>query len=225
MTQTWHHVLFAHWRIDPIQLRAYVPQAFDIEAFSGSAWLGIVPFDMTDVRPRGVPPLPWVSASPELNVRTYVRVDDKPGVYFFSLDAGNPFAVMVGRLLGLRYHRAKMSVRAQADGIYYRSRRRGSVATAELEAVYGSAGEPFLARSGTLEHFLTERYCLYNTDPSGRPYRLDIHHPPWPLEPAVAVFHRNTMASWAGQSPDDGPPLLHYTRLQRMVAWLPRWLV
>jgi uncharacterized protein len=89
MTQTWHDLLFAHWSVDPSQLRSKVPAWLELDLFNGDAWIGIVPFHMTNVAPRGVPSLPWVSEFPELNVRTYVRVADRPGIYFFSLDAGN----------------------------------------------------------------------------------------------------------------------------------------
>src|SRR5688572_24482592 len=101
MTQTWHHLLFAHWRVDVGRLRAHVPSPFDIDLFEGDAWLGVVPFDMTGVRLRGLPPLPLLSAFPELNVRTYVTVQGKPGVFFFSLDAGSTVAVRAARLIGL----------------------------------------------------------------------------------------------------------------------------
>ena len=99
MTQTWHDLLFAHWPIDPARLRAMVPREFELDLFDRHAWLGVIPFQMTNVAPRGVPSLPWVSAFPELNVRTYVRVGDRPGIYFFSLDAGSSLAVKTARAL------------------------------------------------------------------------------------------------------------------------------
>src|SRR3954470_8038699 len=97
MTQSWHDLLFAHWPIHPDQLAERVPAQFPIDVFDGRAWIGIVPFRMTNVAPHGVPSLPWISAFPELNVRTYVRIDDRPGVYFFSLDAGRAIAVHAAR--------------------------------------------------------------------------------------------------------------------------------
>src|SRR5262245_64711331 len=116
MTQTWNDLLFAHWRVDTAQLASMVPAPLELDTFEGEAWIGIVPFHMTNVSPRGVPALPYVSAFPELNVRTYVRVGDKPGVYFFSLDAGNALAVGAARaLFGLPYHTAAIDVR-ETDG-------------------------------------------------------------------------------------------------------------
>jgi uncharacterized protein YqjF (DUF2071 family) len=222
MTQTWHHVLFAHWPLDAGALRDKVPSEFTLDLFEGSAWLAIVPFHMTNVAPRGVPSLPWMSEFPELNVRTYVRVNEKPGVYFFSLDAGSRLAVQAARaLLNLPYYSATMRVTSNADNIEYDSRREEGSATATLSARYGPAGAPREAISGSLEHFLTERYCLYNLDHRGAPYRLEIHHGPWLLQPADAELTRNTMADAVGVSLPDTKPLLHFSRRQDMVAWTP----
>ena len=122
MTQTWNDLLFAHWPIDRQQLRLRVPPAFEVDLFDGEAWVGIVPFHMTNVALRAVPSLPWLSEFSELNVRTYVRVDDRPGVYFFSLDAESALAVRAARtLLNLPYYTATMSVSKQADRVTYRT--------------------------------------------------------------------------------------------------------
>jgi uncharacterized protein YqjF (DUF2071 family) len=226
MTQTWHDLLFAHWAIDPDKLREKVPSEFELDLFDGHGWLGIVPFRMTNVVPRGVPSLPWVSAFPELNVRTYVRVDDRPGVYFFSLDAGSTLAVQAARtLLNLPYYSASMAVTPQAGSIEYDSRRHDDPSEASLSVTYRPIGASFQAITGSLEYFLTERYCLYNLDHHGAPYRLEIHHPPWPLRPADAQFARNTMADAAGLSLADTKPLLHFSKRQDMVAWAPTALV
>jgi len=221
MTQTWHDLLFAHWPADLRELRARVPRQFELDVFNGEAWVGIVPFHMTNVAPRGFPSLPWISAFPELNVRTYIRVQDRPGIYFFSLDAGSMLAVATARtLLNLPYYSASMRVRPYAGGIEYESRRKSGERVASLMASYAPTGSPFRAAAGTLEYFVTERYCLYHLNHRGTPYRLEIHHPPWPLQPAEGRFTANTMAEAAGISLS-GPPLLHFSKRQDVVAWLP----
>jgi len=226
MTQTWHDLLFAHWRVSAAQIRAKVPADFTIDLFDGSAWLGIVPFQMTNVAPRGVPALPWVSEFPELNVRTYVRVADEPGIFFFSLDAGSALAVHAARtMLNLPYFTASMVVSSNRDAIHYESRRDGVGADAEFRATYAPEGPTFVASPGSLEYFLTERYCFYNLNHHGEPYRLDIHHPPWPLRLARAEFNVNTMAHVHGIALPDEPPLLHFADRQDMVAWMPLSLV
>jgi uncharacterized protein YqjF (DUF2071 family) len=224
MTQTWHDVLFAHWPVDPALLRANVPGSFPLDLFEGRAWIGVVPFQMTNVAPRGMPALPWVSAFPELNVRTYVRVGEKAGVYFFSLDAGSAVAVTTARmLLNLPYHVAAMSVEPVGQGVNYRSARRDD-AGARFEATYEPAGQAFQPLAGTLEHFLTERYCLYHLDHGGSPYRLNIHHAPWSLQPAHASIAVNTMRECNGLTAPDVAPLLHFAKRQDMVAWAPEGL-
>ncbi|HET7698625.1 MAG TPA: DUF2071 domain-containing protein [Vicinamibacterales bacterium] len=223
MTQTWNDLLFAHWPVDVRALRDRVPPSFELDLFDGQAWLGIVPFHMTNVAPRLVPPLPWVSAFPELNVRTYVRIGDKPGVYFFSLDAGNRVAVGAARtLLNLPYYTAEMAVTADSGRIRYESRRPDP--PAEFRATYRGLGGPRPPQPGTLEYFLTERYCLYAVNHRHVAYRLDIHHPPWPLEAAEAEIPLNTMAGAAGIRLPSMAPLLHFAKRQDMVCWAPEML-
>jgi uncharacterized protein YqjF (DUF2071 family) len=221
MTQTWNDLLFAHWPVDAALLRALVPASFDLDLFNGSAWLGVVPFHMTNVAPRFVPSLPWVSAFPEINVRTYVTVGGKPGVYFFSLDAGNALAVAAARtLLNLPYYSAAMTVEATAGGVDYASTRQAEPAAA-FAARYRGLGDRSPSIRGTLEYFLTERYCLYAVDRSFHAYRLEIHHPEWSIESAEAAIAVNTMADAAGVRLPAMAPLLHFSKRQDMVCWAP----
>ena len=225
MTQTWHDLLFAHWPLAPSDVRPLVPGEFVLDTFDGRAWIGVVPFYMTNVVPRGMPALPWVSEFPELNVRTYVRVGERPGVYFFSLDAGSALAVQTARrLLNLPYFTASMSVSTARGAVEYQSRRDAGRPHAEFVASYGPIGEPFAPARGSLEYFLTERYCLYHRTRRGRAYRLDIHHPPWPLQPGRAAISTNTMAAAAGLRLPADPPVLHFSKRQDMVAFPPERL-
>src|SRR5687768_6811306 len=156
MTQTWHDLLFAHWPMDPELLRSRIPREFELDLFDGKAWIGIIPFHMTNVAPRGVPSLPWISEFPELNVRTYIRVGVRPGVYFFSLDAGSLLAVQAARtFLNLPYHSASMKVMPQGSAILYESHRDGNE-LAQFIATYEPVGDVFVAAEGSLEYFLTE---------------------------------------------------------------------
>jgi uncharacterized protein YqjF (DUF2071 family) len=222
MTQTWLNLLFAHWPMDPRALRSKVPSAFELDVIDGDAWIGVVPFYMTNVTARGLPSVPKVSEFPELNVRTYVRVGDRPGVYFFSLDAGSLFAVHAARkLLNLPYHHASMLVSSDRDVVSYESRRKGDASTAALSATYWASGPVLAPVEHSLEYFLTERYCLYNVDRKGRPYRLEIHHPPWALQPGEAELACNTMGDAVGLTLPDRPPLVHFVGRQDTVAWPP----
>src|SRR3954454_9662375 len=149
MTQSWHDLLFAHWRVDLSEIRRAVPAAFDLDLFDGAAWLGIVPFHMTNVGLRATPMVPWISAFPELNVRTYVRVADRPGVYFFSLDAARGLAVAAARaLLNLPYYTADMMLDLRRDGLVYESVRR-SHKQVQFKAVYEPISGPFAPSVGS----------------------------------------------------------------------------
>ena len=222
MAQVWHDLLFAHWPIEEQALRPHIPAKLEIDTFQGQAWLGIIPFRMSGVRPRGLPALPWLSAFPELNVRTYVTAEGKPGVWFFSLDAANPFAVLAARLsFHLPYFNARMNCREGHDSIHYRSERtQRHAAAASLHARYAPTGPVFNPQHGSLEHFLTERYCLYSAQ-GAKLYRGEIHHPPWPLQLAEAHFGRNTMAEASGIALPNIAPLLHFARRVDMVVWAP----
>ena len=223
MAQIWHDLLFAHWPVDTAVLHPLLPPQLQIDTFAGHAWVAVVPFRMTGVRLRGMPAMPGLFAFPELNVRTYVTYDGKPGVWFFSLDAGNSLAVAVARAwFHLPYFRARMSCSERNGGIEYASHRTHSgAASAGLRGHYRPVGPIFLPQPDTLEHFLTERYCLYARDGSGQLIRGEIHHPPWPLQRAEAEFERNTMTEALDISLT-AQPLLHFARRQEVLVWPPQ---
>ncbi|HEY2546353.1 MAG TPA: DUF2071 domain-containing protein [Candidatus Acidoferrum sp.] len=226
MAQSWHDLLFAHWPVSEAALRPHIPARLAIDTFRGQAWLGVVPFRMSGVRLRGTPALPWLSAFPELNVRTYVVADGKPGVWFFSLDAGNAIAVAIARSwFHLPYFRARMSCEERNGWIEYRSERAHQGApSGVLYGRYRAIGDSFPAQHGSLEHFLTERYCLYAADRIGRIIVGEIHHATWPLQVAEADLTTNTMAQAAGFLLPAARPLLHFSKRQDVVVWQPQLL-
>jgi uncharacterized protein len=205
-------------------MRVRLPRELELDVFEGMAWLGIVPFRMSGVRLRGMPPIPRLSAFPELNVRTYARYGARPGVWFFSLDAANRLAVAAARAwFRLPYFRARMScARAGEDVVYASTRTHPGAPGAELAGRYGPRGAPAPPRPGTLEHWLTERYCLYARPRPGELWRAEIHHAPWPLQSAEAAFARNTMARGLGLELPAVAPLLHFAGRQDVVVWAPQ---
>jgi uncharacterized protein YqjF (DUF2071 family) len=225
VAQNWHDLLFAHWEVPPEKMRELVPRGLQIDTFEGRAWIGVVPFRMSGVRLRGTPALPGLSAFPELNVRTYVKAEGKPGVWFFSLDAANRFAVAVARAwFHLPYFSARMRLEASGNEIRYASRRVDRRGAGEsLRMKYRAEGGCFEARPGTVEYFLTERYCLYARRSDGALLRGEIHHAPWPLQAGRAEFARSTMTGALGVELA-GEPLLHFSRLQEVVVWAPQVL-
>jgi uncharacterized protein YqjF (DUF2071 family) len=216
MAQTWDDLLFAHWRVPAEDMARLVPQGLEVDQFDGSAWLGVTPFVISGFRLRGMLPLPRFSTFPELNVRTYVTAEEKPGIWFFSLDAASRLAVEgARRAYKLPYFHARMSARRGGGGIEYSSDRVEG-ATKSFLASYRATGEVFNAEPGSLEWFLTERYCLYAVD-EGELRRADIQHPPWPLQDARIELVHNSMAPPGIDL--DGSPLCHFARRQDVLIW------
>ncbi len=221
MRQSWHDLLFMHWPVPVEALRPLIPEPLQIDTHEGWAWVGVVPFRMTGIRLGPLPPVPLTDRFPELNVRTYVTDGTRPGVWFFCLDAGNPLGVEIARAwYHLPYFNAAMRVRQIGDTTHYRSRRtdrRGEAA--RFDATYRPTATIAESTPGSIEEFLTERYCLYTSNTHGQLYRGEIHHRRWPLQAAQARVHANTMAAAHGIALPDAPPLLHYSRRLDVVCW------
>ncbi|MFP5237866.1 MAG: YqjF family protein [Acidobacteriota bacterium] len=226
MTQRWNDLLFAHWPMAPAALAHFVPDGLQIDTFEGSAWLGVVPFWMDRIKFRGFPAIPGTSSFPELNLRTYVR-DPKtgtPGVLFLSLDAANLPAVLFARALyRLPYYWAEMHIQEQSEREFtYYSRRRFSRDEVMFVARYRGLGPTRKMAEcgpGSLEYFLTERYCLFTRGRNGEPMRANIHHIPWPLEAAEADIERNDLAAEMGITLPRRAPVLHYSRRLAVYVW------
>ena len=215
--QTWVDLLFAHWRVPQEQIRPHIPAGLQLDTFDGECWVGVIPFSMERVARR---PFPFGSYFRELNVRTYVTDGEKPGVWFFSLDASDGLAVwMARRWFGLPYHLANMRMIEQ-DGRYsYTSIRRSGAAT--LRADYGPVGDVFQSEPGSLDHWLTERYCLYASHRKRGLVRAEIHHGPWPLQPAHAAITENTMTKPVDIVLPDEMPTVHFAKKIEVVVWPP----
>lgn len=240
MRQRWHELLFAHWPVDPETIRAAMPPPLRpyLDLYEGRAWIGVVPFWMSGVRFRWTPAIPGLSLFPELNVRTYVRVGDIAGVYFFSLDAASLPAVWGARAsYHLPYKYAEMSavrsfgvigdvppatVPLESGEVGYFSNRLDAP-PAEFRARYRGVGEAKTAQPGSLEHFLVERYCLYSATPEDKLLRAHIHHRPWPLQSAQAEIAANTMTASLGV-PLEGKPVLHFAGELDVLVWWPEWV-
>ena len=216
LAQTWDDLLFAHYRVPAEALARLVPQGLEVEQHDGSAWLGVTPFVLSGFRLRGTLPLPRLSTFPEVNVRTYVTVDDRPGIWFFSLDTPSRLAVEgARRTYKLPYNLARASVEQRGERIVYSCERVGDPGR-RFAATYRPAEAAFSAQPESLEWFLTERYCLYAVD-RGRLHRAEIQHPPWTLQPAEAVIETNTMPP--PELSLEGAPLCHFSRRQDVLVW------
>jgi uncharacterized protein YqjF (DUF2071 family) len=226
MAQTWERLLFAHWPLSPRVVQPHVPRALTLQTFEGHAWLGVTPFVLSVLRPRAAPRLPCLAPFPEVNVRTYVTLGERPGVFFFSLDAGSALAVAAARAVySLPYFRAQVRVRTSGLRVKYASRRtdrRGP--PAELDVTYGPVGPVSPPARGTLAYWLTERYCLYAVSRRGRVRRAEIHHAPWPLQPAGAEIRVNTLTGPLGIDLTGQAAITHFAERLDVHVWPPQTL-
>jgi uncharacterized protein YqjF (DUF2071 family) len=214
MQQTWYDLLFAHWPVLPEKLRPLIPAALEIDTFDRQAWVAVTPFHM-NLRARGIPGLRL--HFPELNCRTYVSFRGKPGVFFFSLDAGSRLAVRGARTFyALPYFYSRMKVDRREKQITYSSRRAGSPAA--FTARYQPESVVRRSQPGTLENWLTERYCLY-TFTRQHIYRGEIHHIPWPLQSASCEVGENGIAAAAGIELPALAPILHFAESIDVLIW------
>lgn len=217
MRQTWHDLLFAHWPIEAGRLRSLVPPQLPLELFAGTGWLTLAPFHMSGIRARGLPAMAKLSRFPELNVRTYVTRDGKPGVFFFSLDAASLTAVRAARALyRLPYFHARMSVAEKKGWIHYSCARVNS--GAEFRGRYRPIAPVQRHQPGSLAHWLAERYCLYTVSRE-KVFRGEIHHLPWPLQDAELEVEVNTMGEASGILLSAQAPLLHFAKKLEVLLW------
>lgn len=193
----WSDLLFIHWRLPPESIVRLLPRDLTLDTWEGDAWVGLVPFRMSGVRPwwspRGARFL-------ETNVRTYVHFQGRgPGVWFFSLEANHWLAVQTARTLWhLNYHWAEMCFERDGDHLCYRSRRRSSHAESNIEARIAGDQPPAPAMDGTLEHFLVERYLLYARSRLGSLWRGQVHHPPYLLQSAELMRCEQSLLAASG---------------------------
>ena len=224
MRMRWRDLLFAHWVVDAAALRPLIPSSLEIDTFEGRAYLGVVPFGMEDVAPRGLPAVPYFSAFPEVNVRTYVRAGERGGVWFLSLDAGRRLAVEGARLgFHLPYFHARMSMVRDDDAVEYRSTRRDRRGRpAELHVRYRPTGPAQPAPPGSLGRWLTDRLRLFAVDGHGRVSAASIAHAAWSLRPAEAEFRVETLSSAQGLELSGPPVHLAFADRLDVRAWWPR---
>lgn len=217
--QSWHDLLFAHWPIEAAALQRFVPKELKIDEFEGTSWIGVVPFRMEGVTARGLPSLPYFSNFTELNLRIYVSHNGKPGVWFLSLDAGNIAAVIAAQgLFNLPYKWANMKVRCKDNTILYDSNR--YFTKIKFKAQYKPVSDIYQSKKGTLENWLTERYCLYARK-SGKLLRLEIHHLPWPLQRAEAEIEVNDLFEPFDLKVPNANPILHFSKSIDVIGWWP----
>lgn len=220
MRMTWEQLAFIHWRIPAGVVQRQLPAGLELDTFDGAGWIGAVPFFMTNVGARGCPGIPTTANFLELNLRTYVTHNGKAGVWFFSLDAASWLCVRGARFgFHLPYFDADMEASVRDDVAYRSKRIHRDACPGEFRALYRPRGEVFQSEPGTLEHWLTERYCLYSADKRGNIYCGEIHHEPWPLQRADLELRENTLGNLLDADLSDPPESVLFSRKLNVVAW------
>lgn len=224
MRHRWYDLTFLHWPVPVAMLRPLIPEPIEIDTYEGEAWIGVIPFWMS-FRLRNVPWMPLVTTFAEVNVRTYVRFNGTPGVWFLSLDCSSCVVSSVARAwYGLHYFRARTAVEPGDGAVHYSSERSNADGSARFDAWCRPSGARFRSSPGSLCHFLTERYCLFATNRAGRILRADIHHAPWELQDADADLHTNTMAASHGITLPSAKPIVHFAERTDVLVWSPERL-
>jgi uncharacterized protein YqjF (DUF2071 family) len=219
MHQNWGKLLFLHWRVDPNLIRHLVPDALELDLYGDSAWIGIVPFTMWDIRafPPFAPPFPGLDEMHELNVRTYVHYNGVPGVWFFSLDVNSLIAAKTARaFFHLPYHHADIEFSGKRSLKFRAARTQGA------EAMFRAAwtlGDPLpKAQPGSRDFFLTERYCLY-AESDGDLYRARIYHDPYPLQKATLKSYETNLFDVNRLPTPKTEPIIHYAEEVNTDIW------
>ncbi len=226
MTQRWNDLLFAHWRVSAAAISPHLPEGLQPDTFQGSAWVGVVPLWMDRLKIRGLPPVPGARNFPELHFRTYVHDQHTgtPGIYNFSLDIGSLVATTAVRFIfqmPCNWAEMRLDQRSEREFAFY-SRRRLARVPVIFNARYRGLGPTRrLAemRCGSLESFLTERYCLFARNHTGLAVRANIHLVSSPLEDAEAEIECNDLPKAVGLNISDQEPVLHYSRRLAVYIW------
>lgn len=217
--QSWTDILFAHYPIKLEVLHKLVPEVLPLDSFNGMGWISVVPFYMSCIRLRGMPVVPGTAHFPGLNIRTYVTLNGKPGVYFFSLDAANPLAVKLAKTFyHLPYLYANMMMKQNGSIIDFESTRRRDHGV-KLVCKYRPVSDPYYAKKGSFDEWMSERYCFYTLNNKGLPFRCDILHEPWKLQNAEAEFSYNTILSEQGIQVESDQPIIHFSKKLEVRAW------
>lgn len=214
--QEWNRLLFMHWKVDTAVLEPLIPAGTTLDTFEGKAWLSIVPFSMQKIRLKHLPAFKPVSDFHEINVRTYVTKDGKPGVFFLNIEAEKKLSAWLSRRLsGLPYEKASIS-RKQENGLQLFA---SSNKSKQYHLDIGYEIGDIRKNKTPLDIFLTERYCVY-APLKGELYRYNVHHVAWPLhEVKIQSLDLRYLAGNLMLTAGTPPTLAHYSEGVQVVAW------
>ncbi|TSJ46621.1 YqjF family protein [Fluviicola chungangensis] len=212
--QEWNHALFLHWKVEPGLLEPFIPKGLELDTYEGEAWISLVAFTMEKIRPKNLPAFSPVSNFHEINIRTYVTHNNKPGVYFLNIEAQKLVSAKLSKLLsGLPYEKAKM-IRIQKN-IFQEYTSNLKKKGFRFSAKYTVSNKP--VPKTELDLWLTERYCLY-LDRGLKTYMYEIHHLPWELL-EVEMNEIQTTYRFGEIDLKNKPDRVHYSPGVKVLAW------
>jgi len=217
MTQKWEDLLFLNFPVPPETMLDHIPSGLELDTYEGKAWITVIPFKITDMRMRMLPPFPYIRKFFELNVRTYVKKDAIPGIYFFSLDASKLLPVLGARMTTLPYYYAKMNMKKRGDWFHYYSKRRGFSKPA-FKGKYRPISEKCIPAAGTLSHWLVERYYLW-TEMKNILLSGGIHHLPWEIAEAEVDLTHEEYPPFLSNKEDKKQMVFYYASSMRVLFW------
>ena len=223
MLQSWKKLTYVHWPVAAEQIDRNLPTGLVADTIDGSAWVGLVAFEMQRIRIPRTPAIPYFGTFPETNVRTYVRDSTgRPGVWFDSLDITRLLPVAVARAgYRLPYMWAEMTIQTDHGRIEYNARRRWPEPRNVSSHLAVVPGAPIHAtEQSSLERFLTARWGLYTMLGSRLAY-APVDHPAWPLQAAELEQIDDEFVEAAGYSVE-GEPIVHYSDGVDVRIGLPR---
>lgn len=196
--QQWQDLAMLHWAVDPALVAPLLPRGTRPDEHQGATYVGLIPFSMAGVRIFRTPPLPYLSAFAETNVRLYAVDDEgRRGVVFRSLEASRLLPVLAARVgYHLPYCWARMRVERTATTRTWTTSRRWPGPSGAGGRICVTMGEAYPA--DPLSQFLTARWGLFSTWYGGATAWAPVHHEPWPLHRAELTELSEDLVATAG---------------------------
>ncbi|WP_172597875.1 YqjF family protein [Ureibacillus thermosphaericus] len=218
MKQTWTDILFLHYPVKKDVLEAHLPPNLMLDTFEGQGWVTIVSYLTKAIVIRGIPSVPMGRGIPGLNVRTYVKAGNKPGIYFFQLAIRHRVTAKLAKVLfHLPYIYLDMSLLKSEKQFHSESSR---IYSLPFKCQYNVHSQASRMKQGTLGEWLLERYCFYTTNPQGKLLRCDIYHEPWIVHDVELMeVEHNILSTALNISSKAINPIPHYSKQLSVHIW------
>ncbi|WP_107037381.1 YqjF family protein [Brumimicrobium mesophilum] len=208
--QEWNNAIFLHYEVDLTELKKFVPDELEIDLFEGKPWISVVAFTMEKIRPKNLPSFPPISDFDEINIRTYVKSNNKTGVFFLSIEGGKSLSCKIARGISELPYRFSNIMRTDKK---YQSK--NSEYNDRLEIEFRLKSE--LKRKTELDKWLTERYALFQ-DTNDSINEFEIHHLEWPIN-EVDIQKLELDYPRFKKLIGENPSKTHYSKGVKVIAW------